>query len=79
MIKVFNCDCLKLLGSQDLEILLKGRKAVIVTDPPFNIGYHYDNYNDRLPEEEYYSWLEEVFTCRGGVTFCHYTLSRVYI
>lgn len=37
-----------------------GYIPVIVTDPPFNIGYHYAGYRDRLPEDEYYGWLAEV-------------------
>ena len=44
MIKLFNCNCLDFLKSQDCEELLKNRKVVIVTDPPFNIGYHYNSY-----------------------------------
>lgn len=27
--------------------------AVIVTDPPFNIGYHYKTYKDKMRESEY--------------------------
>jgi len=34
---------------------------IIVTDPPFNIGYHYKNYTDNMDEDDYYSWLSEVF------------------
>ena len=26
---------------------------IIVTDPPFNVGYHYGKYNDRIPQTEY--------------------------
>lgn len=65
MIKLFNCDCLDFLGSQDCKELLKGRKAVIVTDPPFNVGYHYNQYKDNMDEGEYFEWLEAVLTCRG--------------
>lgn len=35
---------------------------VIVTDPPFNIGYHYASYRDRLPEQEYFSSLASMFS-----------------
>lgn len=66
MIKLFNCDCLEFLGSQNCEELLKGgRKAIIVTDPPFNIGYHYNQYKDNMDEGEYFEWLENILTCRG--------------
>lgn len=28
-------------------------------DPPFNIGYHYDTYKDRLASEEYLDWTRQ--------------------
>lgn len=39
--------------------------CVIVTDPPFNIGYHYATYKDNLPEHEYLDMLSKIFG--GGV------------
>lgn len=39
-----------------------GGSYVIVTDPPFNIGYHYKTYHDRMKEDDYYRMLKEVFT-----------------
>ena len=35
---------------------------VIVTDPPFNIGYHYKSYKDNKKETEYFNWLKEILT-----------------
>ena len=37
----------------------EGHMPVIVTDPPFNIGYHYKTYKDRMPEEVYLEWIAE--------------------
>lgn len=37
-------------------------KAVIVTDPPFNIGYHYNTYTDNMDESEYYEMLGDVIS-----------------
>jgi site-specific DNA-methyltransferase (adenine-specific) len=54
MNKIIQSDCLVELAK------IKG-DFVIVTDPPFNIGYHYGDYKDNLEEDEYYSWLREVF------------------
>lgn len=62
MIKIYNEDCLTLMQSQDFLNLIKDRKVCIITDPPFNIGYHYNKYKDNLDEEEYYEFLDEVFT-----------------
>lgn len=45
--------------------------AIVVTDPPFNVGYHYDTYMDRKPEGEYYGWLASIFGKRRLV-MAHY-------
>ena len=63
--KLFNEDCLALMKSQTFEDLIKGRQAIIVTDPPFNVGYHYKTYKDNLGDEEYYEFLEETFMLRN--------------
>ena len=74
MINLFNCDCLEFLQSQDCEELFKNRKVVVITDPPFNIGYHYNSYKDNLKEYEYINFLKEVFTCKkyNGLVIIHY-------
>ena len=53
--ELFNCDCLEAYADIDFS------NVVIVSDPPFNIGYHYSAYADTLPEDEYMEWLVEVF------------------
>ena len=58
---LFNGDCLDVMHSQTFLDLIKGKRAIIVTDPPFNVGYHYNSYDDSLEEDEYYELLEEVF------------------
>lgn len=35
---------------------------MIVTDPPFNIGYHYNSYKDRMKESEYFEMLGKLFS-----------------
>jgi site-specific DNA-methyltransferase (adenine-specific) len=52
--KIINGDCLDILPT------IKG-EFVIVTDPPFNIGYHYNNYSDNMGADEYYEMLQSVF------------------
>lgn len=56
-IKLLQGDSKQLL-SEALEMC--DNKAIIVTDPPFNIGYHYDTYKDKMPEDEYYSMLKKM-------------------
>ena len=36
--------------------------VVVVTDPPFNIGYHYKDYHDRMDESEYFGMLKKIVT-----------------
>lgn len=52
---VIQGDCLEILPK------IKG-EFVIVTDPPFNIGYHYNTYQDDLSEDDYYEWLGHIFS-----------------
>jgi site-specific DNA-methyltransferase (adenine-specific) len=32
---------------------------LIFTDPPYNIGYQYKSYKDKLSDEDYYAWTDE--------------------
>ena len=59
---LFNGECFEVMGSYNFAEIIKGRKACIVTDPPFNVGYHYKSYIDKMEEEEYYSFLGDLFT-----------------
>ena len=52
-------DCQQLLP-HILECVDR-EKVILVSDPPFNIGYHYNTYKDKLNEEEYFEALESVF------------------
>lgn len=61
MYKLFNDDCLEVMESQTFRDCTKNKKVIIVTDPPFNIGYHYNSYKDRMDEENYYKWLGDIF------------------
>ena len=55
MIKLMCGDCSEIMNSSEFKSLIQNRIPVIVTDPPFNIGYHYKNYKDKLKVDEYYS------------------------
>jgi site-specific DNA-methyltransferase (adenine-specific) len=45
-----------------LKALPDGCVDLAFADPPFNIGYHYDKYDDRLPADEYEQWCREWMT-----------------
>ena len=57
--KLYNEDCQDVLP-HILENIDR-KKVIFVSDPPFNIGYHYNSYKDNLDEEEYYESLESIF------------------
>ena len=61
MIILKNNNCLDFMKSEQFKDLIKNRKLCIITDPPFNIGYHYNNYKDKMTEDKYYSFLKEIF------------------
>ena len=61
-IELYNGDCFEFICSERFFEIVKTRKVVIVTDPPFNIGYHYKNYKDNLKEDEYLSKLAGLLT-----------------
>ena len=53
MIELLHGDC--------LEVMRKGLDYdVIVTDPPFNVGYKYKSYKDKMIEDEYYDMLKNI-------------------
>ncbi len=46
-------DCIKLMEAGDVP-----QVDLIFADPPFNIGYKYDVYEDRKAYDDYYAWTE---------------------
>ena len=50
------------MKSESFRNILQANKVCIVTDPPFNIGYHYNKYKDNKNESEYYGFLKQIFT-----------------
>ena len=47
-------DCVKVLAAQEA-----GSLDLAFADPPFNIGYTYDKYNDRQRDEDYLAWSKD--------------------
>ena len=48
-------DCL-----DEIRALSEPNIALSFVDPPFNQGKQYDYFDDELPEEEYWRWMEDV-------------------
>lgn len=44
--QLYNCNCLDILKDMDFE------KVIIVSDPPFNIGYKYNTYKAKKKKLE---------------------------
>lgn len=55
-IKLYHGDCNNILSTLDLT------NCIMVSDPPFNIGYHYSSYSDNMKEDEYYEWIGCTFS-----------------
>src|SRR5689334_2318622 len=53
MDQILTGDCLRHLAA-----LPEGSVNLAFADPPFNIGYEYDVYNDRQTREQYLTWTE---------------------
>ncbi|MEX2168612.1 MAG: DNA methyltransferase [Pirellulales bacterium] len=47
-------DCLSLFSQ-----LESGTVDLVFADPPFNIGYEYDEYHDRHSDDDYLAWCKE--------------------
>ena len=56
---IHNLDCLKGLNQLD-----RGSVDLVFADPPFNIGYDYDVYEDRKAADDYLAWSRKWI---GGV------------
>ena len=50
---VYNIDCIA--GMKEIDT---GSVDLVFTDPPFNIGYSYDVYHDKLEDNEYLRWSQ---------------------
>jgi site-specific DNA-methyltransferase (adenine-specific) len=54
---VHNVDCIS--GMQQLP---DNTIDLVCTSPPYNVGIRYDSWMDRMPIEEYYTFMEKVLT-----------------
>ncbi len=65
--RVYVGDCIELLQQWPDD-----RKVDLVfADPPYNIGYEYDLYDDRRPDEEYLDWLRQWIEACARVLASH--------
>lgn len=57
MIKTILGNNIEELKKLDIDF----NKVIYVTDPPFNIGYHYNSYKDKMSEANYFTYLSKLF------------------
>ncbi len=62
--KIHQGDCIRLMKKID-----DGSIDLVFADPPFNIGYEYDEYDDRQDDQKYLDW------CRQWIAEVHRVLS----
>ena len=52
--KIYNGDILEMFGKTPDNFI-----DLIVTSPPYNVGIDYSDWDDRLPVNEYFQWVEK--------------------
>ena len=52
--KIICADCIELLGGVEEPFA-----DLIFADPPFNIGYQYDKYKDKVKKDKYIAWTKD--------------------
>jgi len=62
-------DCIEQLGSFE-----PGTLDLVFADPPYNIGYSYDQYQDTLDEQEYIDWTRQWITACADALAPHGSL-----
>ena len=67
MIKLLHGDCRELLDG----VLADCNNPIVVSDPPFNIGYKYKTYKDKMPESDYLKFMSDIFSKTPSVII-HY-------
>lgn len=55
MSEIIHGDCLEVFPTLP-------KAKMVFADPPDNLGMKYDGYVDKMPESEYYDWLNKVIT-----------------
>lgn len=65
-------NCMDMLDDIRHDLFKQQQKYIIVTDPPFNVGYKYNTYKDRMSEEDYREMLYDIFSYVNPSVVIHY-------
>ena len=52
LVEIYHGDC--------REIMPMLPRGLVVSDPPYNVGYHYEEYADAMSEDDYMAMLKDV-------------------
>lgn len=59
-----------IINADSRDVMHKLPRGLVVSDPPYNVGYHYDGYKDNLTTEEYQELIRAV--CPLPCVLIHY-------
>jgi len=55
--------------ARTVETMIGELASLVIADPPFNINYPYDKYNDHLPKDKYHAFTEDwLWSARESMT-----------
>ena len=65
-----------IINADAREVMHKIPRGLVVTDPPYNVGYHYDGYDDKMDTDEYQAMLRETCRCHAWSSTTPRTCAR---
>nr|DAV66494.1 MAG TPA: adenine-specific methyltransferase [Caudoviricetes sp.] len=71
-INLYRNDCRLVLDDIKRDLQSQGKKYIMVSDPPFNIGYHYNEYHDKMSDGDYRQMLHGIFGYNQCSVVIHY-------
>lgn len=71
-VNLYRNDCRLVLDDIKRDLQSQGKKYIMVSDPPFNIGYHYNEYHDKMSDGDYRQMLHEIFGYNQCSVVIHY-------
>lgn len=70
--KLYCGNCLDIMKSNSFAKRIENKTPIIVTDPLFNIGYHYNSYKDRMKDDDYLNFVGGVLNNFHRFVLIHY-------
>lgn len=71
-VNLYRNDCRLVLDDIKRDLQSQGKKFILVSDPPFNVGYHYNEYHDKMSDGDYRQMLHEIFGYNQYSVLIHY-------